>query len=124
MQPALQDLAIYQGDSYDFFFRVRERVYDPVLGDFVPGDYINLTGWSGKSQIRATVEATDVLAEFSVTFTDQTTAPGGVLLRLTAAQTTALPPSGVWDVQLTNPAGEIRTFIAGRVTVAREVTRA
>lgn len=124
MQPAVQDLSIYQGDSYDFFFRVRERVYDPVMEEFTAGDYINLTGWVGKSQIRVTHDAVEVLAEFSVTLSDQTTTPGGVLLMLTPAQTAALPSKGVWDVQLTNTAGEIRTFIAGGVTVSREVTRA
>lgn len=123
MQPAVQDLTIYQGDSFDFFFRVRERVYDALLQEFVAGAYINLTGWTGKSQIRATPDAADVLADFSVTISNQTTTPGGVLLRLTNAQTAALPPGGVWDVQLINTAGEVKTFIGGRVIVPREVTR-
>ena len=124
MQPAVQDLTIYQGDSFDFFFRVRDRTYDVALEEFVPGAYINLTGWTGKSQIRATPEATAVLAEMSVTLSNQSTTPGGVLLKLTSVQTAALPASGVWDVQLTNTAGEVKTFIGGRVVVPREVTRA
>lgn len=125
MQPARQDLTIYQGDTYDFFFRVRERVWNAEIKEFQPGAYIDLTGWTGKSQIRATPDATAVLAEFAVTISDQVATPGGVLLVLTPVKTTALPTSGgVWDVQLTNVAGEIRTFIAGKVTVFPEVTRA
>lgn len=124
MQPAPQDLSIYQGDSFDFFFRVRERDWDPFTETYTAGPYVDLTGWTGKSQIRQTHEATDILAEFTVTFSNQATTPGGVLLTLTPAQTVALPAKGVWDVQLTNTAGEIRTFIAGSVTTSREVTRA
>lgn len=131
MQPVLQDISVYQGDTFDFFFRVRERVWDPALEEYVAGNYINLTGWSGKSQIRASADATAVLAEFTVTISDQAVTPGGVLLVLTPAQTAALPatasptvPAAIWDVQLTNGAGEIRTFIRGAVTVTREVTRA
>ena len=125
VQPAAQDLTIYQGDTYDFFFRLRERVWDSGSETYVAGSYIDLTGYTnGKAQIRATPADSTVLAEFTVTLSNQSTIPGGVLLTLTASQTAALPTTGgVWDVQLTSPTAEIRTYIAGAVRVLPEVTR-
>lgn len=131
MQPVTQDIEVYQGDTFDFFFRVREREWDAFNEVWVAGAYVDLTNWTGKSQIRQTHEATEVLAEFAVTISNQAVTPGGVLLVLTPAQTAALPPRPtapslppVWDIQLTNPAGEVRTFIKGNVLVSKEVTRA
>lgn len=124
MQPSPQDITIYQGDNYDFFFRLRERVWDAGLGDYVAGAYIDLTGWTGRSQIRANATAAAPLAEFAVTLSDQTATPGGVLLTLTPEQTAALPPgTAVWDVELTNNVAEVHTYIAGRVNVSAQVTR-
>lgn len=124
MQPVVQDISIYKGDSFDFFFRVRNRVFDPATQTYVPGTYVDLTSWTGKSQIRATEDTPTVIAEFTVTIANQATAPGGVLLSLSPAITSGLPPTGgKWDVQLTNPTAEVRTFIRGSVLVTKEVTR-
>lgn len=127
MQPAPQDLTIYQGDDYSFFFRLRERIWDVAAEQYVAGDYVDLTGWSGKSQIRVSPQSADPVAEFEVVITNQVTIKGGVILKLTNAQTAALLPAlqsgGVWDVQLTNEVAEVQTFIAGKVTVTAEVTR-
>lgn len=123
MQPVPQDLRIYQGDTYDFFFRLRERVWDEAAGDYVPGDYINLTDWTGKSQIRTAVTAADPMAEFDVVFTDQALIPGGVLLKLDKDTTSGLTGNGVWDVELIDNVGERRTYIAGKVIVTPQVTR-
>jgi hypothetical protein len=125
VQPAAKDIVLYQGDDYSFFFRVRERVWDDFTNQWVPGNYVNLTNWSGKSQIRATASSGTILAEFTVVFPNQATTPGGVLLQLTDTQTAALVnPTAVWDVELVNTTNERRTFIAGIVTVIPEVTRA
>lgn len=124
MQPASQDLEIYQGDTFTFFFRLRNRVWDEETQTYIGGTYIDLTNYTGKAQIRATADDPTVLQELTVTLANQATLPGGVLVSLTAAQTAALPTTGgVWDVQLTSPTSEVQTFIAGRVTVTREVTR-
>lgn len=131
MQPVPQDIDIYRGDFFDFFFRVRERVWDPATETYIGGAYVNLTGWTGKAQIRATKDAVAVLAEFTVTFSNQATVPGGVLFTLSGVQTAALPLTpappaspAVYDMQLTNAAGEPRTFVAGFARVEGDVTRA
>lgn len=138
MQPVAQDINIYQGDVRNFFFRVRQQVFNPLSGLYEPGDYTDLTNWTGKSQIRnlAGNQNTSLLAEWTVNIVNQTSTRGGVLLRLSPAQTAALPQSGptigaalaavptlVWDVQLTDPTGDPYTFIAGGVRVLPEVTR-
>lgn len=125
MQPAQRDITLYQGDTYSFFFRVRERVWDDFTSQWVPGDYVDLTNWSGKSQIRATHGSAGVLAEFTVVFPNQVTTRGGVLLTLTKEMTSAITATtGVWDVELVNATNERRTFISGTVTIRPEVTRA
>ena len=124
MQPVPQDIQVFQGDNYDFFFRVRNAVYNSVTQTYSAGTYVVLTGYTGKAQIRATPTATALLAEFAVIIPDQTLTPGGVLATLTPVQTAALPSAGgVWDLQLTNGTGEVRTFVAGKVIVTQEVTR-
>jgi len=124
VQPVTQGITVYQGDTFDFFFRVRNRVYDVATSAYIAGTYVDLTGWTGKAQIRANADAAVVLAEFSVTISNQITTPGGVLLVLTPALTAALPATGgFWDVELTNAVAEVRTFIAGAVTVTKQITR-
>lgn len=118
VKPGTHDLDIYKGDSFELFFRIRET---DVNGD--PAGYVNLTGRVPKAQIRASASSGTVLAEFTAALADQTTAPGGVLLTLTPAQTAALT-NGVWDVQLTTTAtGDTKTYLRGTVTVTDEVTR-
>lgn len=130
MQPVSQDISIYRGDAFDFYFRIRYRVWNPALngglGGYEAGDGVDLTGWSGLAQIRADEDAGSTLGVFTITFANQAdmNTRGGVLLTLTGAQTQALPATGgVWDVQLTNTLSEPRTFYKGAVTVTKDVSR-
>lgn len=126
MIPAPVDITLRRGDTKLIFFRVRQRTWDNALGKWVPGAYRDLTGWSVLSQIRVTADAPDPpLATFSVTLSNQATTPGGVTLRLAPAVTSALdlPEGGVWDVQLTDGAGDVFTYIAGAVSFEKDVSR-
>lgn len=114
--PAQKNITIYQGDTYELIFRLKDT----------NGDYVNLTGCTAKSQIRATASTGTVAAEFTATILTQSGATlGGVSLTLSAATTGALSLTtpGVWDVQLTWPDNTVRTYLAGTVTLTREVTR-
>lgn len=127
MQPVTQDIVIYEGDFFDFFFRLRQRVYDAASDSLVPGPYIDLTGWTFKSQIRASPSASTAI-DFDAAISDQVVTPGGVYLSLAAAVTANLAAAlnnnaGVWDVQGTNPAGEPRTYIRGAVALTPQVTK-
>jgi hypothetical protein len=125
MKPATLDIEIYRGDAFSLFFRVKEIQPDTTE------IYVPLTSWTGAGQIRGSVDDTTVIASFTVTFANQTTYPGGVLLSLTAATTSALTYAGtmpmkdigVYDIELVNDLGEPNTFLTGAVTLIKDVTR-
>lgn len=120
MKPATLNIEIYKGDDFSLFFRIREKLAN---GD--PGPYLNLTGSTGKAQIRQTEDTATVAAEFTVTIGDQVATPGAVLCELSSALTGALTITnpGKWDIQLTHADGKVRTYLAGSVTLIKEVTR-
>ena|SRR5262252_3969737 len=108
------DLALYQGDDF----------YQAVAFTLDDGSPFDLTGWTFASQIRQAPAdtATAVLVQLTATIYD---APGG-LIELTAAHTLTegiTAGKAVWDLQGTDPAGKITTFLAGSVTITAEVTR-
>lgn len=116
--PAPFDLQIYQGDSYDLFFRVKAR---NGVGDLV---YLDLTGSTPKAQIRASKTSPTAAAELTANISDQTTLTGGVLLHITPAVSAALTlTAGVWDCEILFASGDKKTVLAGDVTVTPEVTR-
>lgn len=118
MRPATYALEIYQGDTFEVTVRLRTVV------NGTPDAYMNLTGYTGKAQVRETIAAPTPAAEFAVTVLDQVATPGGVKIALTAAETAAIPVKAhVWDLQLTSGAGATRTWLKGDVTIIGEVTR-
>lgn len=126
MQPGKLDLTLTRGDSFELYFRIRNPSPD---GGVTPGDYKDLTGYTGKAQIRTEEDATEVLAELGVTIPDQTVAEnlGGVLITLTKEQAADLPVTSgtdthTWDIQLTK-AAENQTYLKGKVKVNKDTTR-
>jgi hypothetical protein len=116
--PAKFDPEIYQGDSWDLFFRVKAR---DAGGNLV---YQDLTGSTAKAQFRVAASATTILAELTCTLSDQVATTGGVLVRLSPAQSAGLVPGNAkWDCEISYPNGDKRTVLAGDVTVTAEVTR-
>lgn len=115
MTPGRYDVRIYKGDSYH-----GPLITLPSLEPF--GGPVDLTGATGAAQIRASEEATDVLAQFAVIIENATLRQ--LRLTLTPAQTTALTiEEAVWDLQIATPGGWVGTPLAGRVKVMGEVTR-
>lgn len=126
MIPALKNLELYQGDSYNLFARFRSSVWDPTTNTYVPGSYINLTGVTPKAQIRRDASATTPVVEFTYTLGDQSNpnTVGSLSLILSHTQMATVPPGDyVWDMQLTFPDNTVSTYMAGSVTVTAEVTR-
>jgi hypothetical protein len=127
VKPYAQDIEVYRGDFFSFFFRVYR-----VNPDGSQGAYEDLTGWTGLAQIRASENDASVIATFTFTPANQTTFPGGVLLSLdeTVTETFTLAGQatsgklGVWDVQLTNTLGEPNTYIKGAVMLEKDVSHA
>lgn len=105
----LTTLEVYEGDTLVAGFVFSDR-------DGVP---LNLSTWSQwAAQWRPTEDSDE-----SVAFTVDTSqlATGRVGISLSGSQTDGLR-NGVWDVQATR-SGEIRTWVRGRVTVKKDVTR-
>lgn len=119
--PVGKNLSIYKGDSYAFTFRLRARDLDGT-----PGEYVNLTGCTAKAQIRATEDSSTVIAEFDTEIPTQSGDDlGRVNISLPSATTGGAGfVNGKWDVQITFTDGTVKTYLAGSVTVTKEVTRA
>jgi hypothetical protein len=109
MTPGKYSLAIYRGDSYSWQFKLWQ--------DAAKTQPVDLTGVTVKSEIRDK-PAGVVLG----TLTCAVTMPNIIDASLTAADTTAITTSGVWDLQLTYADGEVSTVLAGAATLTMDVT--
>ena len=93
----------------------RAKVVTPV----VP---VDLTGYTGAFQIRATLTATAALHTGTVTF--GTLANGEFNMIITTVATAALSfDSAVYDLELSTSSGEVDFVLRGNVTMIKEVTR-
>ena len=109
MQPATLPLDIYRGDSK----RVRVKLFDQQD----PPQPLDLSGVIVKSEIRDRPAGTTVIP-----FTCYITLPNIIELFLPSDKSQQLPLNGVWDLQLNYGSGEVRTPLAGPVTVTPDVT--
>jgi hypothetical protein len=109
--PVTVHLVLYQGNDFALAVEVTEP-------DGQPAD---LTGATVLAQIRQAPQAPQVLGEFDPVIED-----GGVIVvHLTAATSEALPPrQNVYDVTMTDDAGQVTTLIAGNITTRANVSRA
>lgn len=119
--PATKNITLKRGDSFDFFFRAKGR---NSSGDLV---YLDLTGVTVQSQIRSS-QNDNLIVAFTCSITNQTTTPGGVLLRLEDTATSSLAPTSAakWDVELKWPGvnGDRKTVLEGSVTITADTTHA
>ena len=114
--PATVNARIYAGD--DFVLAV---VVKNVLGESM-----DLAGSTARAHIRETIDA-ELAFEFECAVRDDT---GVVLMHLPAATTAILPPSSVYDCELSQqivweggPAQRVTTLIRGTITITPEITR-
>ena len=88
---------------------------------------IDLTGCTARMQVRGEVESPTVLLELT-TENDGIVidGPAGKLtLHLSPAATTAISwESGVWDLEVAHPNGDVTRLVQGSISVSPEVTRA
>jgi len=103
--PAPVNMLLYAGD--DFTLRVDVTDED--------GDPFDLTGQTAQSQIRLTPQSEEIAGEFEASIDGS-----GILLHLTSQVSAALPPSCVWDVQISPP---VITLAAGTIAMTAQVTR-
>ena len=106
--PQEVDLALYTGDDFSMTLTFTNP----------DGSIANLTGSSVKSQIRTTAADVMVAASFICSISANV-----VTLSLTSASCQNLVGDYVWDCQITNVSGAVRTPVAGTVTFTQDVTR-
>ena len=109
--PNNYDLSVYEGDTVKFTVTIKDS--NNVATD--------LTGYDAKAQLKTGYSDASPI-DFVCTITTPTS--GVVTVYLAPATTAALDPSKsyIWDFQLTDPGGDVRTYLAGDVTVVPEVT--
>lgn len=116
MKPARITLEIWQGATWRQDFVWKDSA----------GALLNLTGYTARMQIRPALAS-------SIKLADLTTENGGIalggaagtiVLTLTAAQTAAITAeSGVFDLELVSPTGDVTRLMEGPVIISFEVTR-
>jgi len=114
--PGIFPIEIYKGDDFELKFRLKDSF----------GVYINLTGWTGRAQLRNVSGPTGILAaSFAVAIGNQGTEPGSIIVTMPAVTTAALTlPLGVYDVEMTSSApSKITTYLVGPATIIDDVTR-
>jgi hypothetical protein len=120
MGAGVYDLSIEQGTSFSMVVTFEDSNGDPI----------NLSGYSGRGQIRAAATATSVLASFTVTITDA--ANGEVTIALDPEDSSAIPVKGknysekteyVYDIELYTVGGEVIRLLNGKASISPEVTK-
>lgn len=114
MAASIYDLIIEQGATFSLTITLKKPNKLPF----------DLSGYIGRSQIRKSYAATDVIASFSVAVVSPQK-DGKIVMSLTDEQTSSLPSisSGVYDLELESPTGEVTRVLQGKVTISPEVTR-
>ena len=106
--PQEVDLILYSGDDFSMTLTLTNP----------DGSITNLVGSTAKAQIRVTAVDPTIQASFICSISNNV-----VTLNLTGASTQNLVGKYVWDCQLTNASGAVRTPVAGAVTFTQDVTR-
>jgi hypothetical protein len=107
--PAVVNLSIYEGDDFWMDITIKDST----------GAAVDVSQALPMSQIRPAPDDDTILANLGVTV-DGTTV-GLIHLHLLSSDSTLLPSSAAWDIQLTVP--WIVTIAGGSVTVTPQVTQ-
>lgn len=109
--PKNYDISIYEGDTFQFTLTVKDASNVAV----------NLTGYTAKAQLK---KSFDDASPIDFTCVISTPTSGVVNISLPASTTADLIAGDtyIYDVQLTAPNGNVRTYLAGDAIVIPEVT--
>ena len=114
--PARVDLKIYQGSDF-----LQVVTFLQTAG----GTPVDLTGLTGRMQIRQTLESSDIIMD--LTTENGRLAFGGatgvVTMTLTAAETATILTDGVYDLEFVTSATSASRWLEGLVILSKEVTR-
>ena len=116
-EPGRYDFTIYQGASFDRTFTWRVGASSTL---------VNLSGYTGRMQVRSTVGAPTTIVELTTSNGRMTLggAAGAIALAITATDTTTLAAGQyVYDMEMVSSGGEVTRLLEGRATISAEVTR-
>ena len=116
MEAGKQNLIINKKASFRFDFYVLEQ-YDPTLPVDDAGQVaVNLTGCTIVAKAKRKIG--DSANLFTFTTSIPTPAKGHCRLELTAAQTASMTwDTGVWDVFITFPSGDVIKYLEGNLVL-------
>lgn len=105
-------ITIPQGEDFE-----RSWIYYPEGTDADPRD---LSGYSAASQLRRRPSDADTLLDFSV----ELGSDGSVTISAPHAETSELAVGDAYyDVEITDPDGNVKRLVGGRARITAEVTR-
>jgi hypothetical protein len=112
--PVQADLCLPQGQTWDTKF-----VWESG------GSAVDLTGYAARMMLRATAEAASPTVSLStVAGTMTVNSSGEIQLAYPAISSSAITAATyLYDLELENPAGNVRRLVEGRAVVSREITR-
>jgi hypothetical protein len=115
MAATTYDLLIEQGATYSQVITYKDN-----------GVAVNLTGYTARMQVRATLESASTLVE--LTTANSRIALGGaagtITLTISATDTAGLTAGrGVYDLELVSGSGIVTRLLQGVATISRNVTR-
>lgn len=111
--PGALDIKAYQGDTLVVVMTFKDEIGDPK----------DLTDYVFEAHILDTVA--DDSVSLPVVMSPELTDPPNGVVTLTVESSSTEPLNGayVYDVQATDPNGNVRTYLAGNLTFEGEVTR-
>lgn len=85
----------------------------------------DFTGFTGRMQVRRTVESTTPLITLTTENGGMEIVPldGRIIINMSAEQTSALSSSGVYDIEIESFEGTVSRVVQGVFTLSLEVTR-
>ena len=111
MTAATYDLVIDQGSDFAIDLTITEG-----------GSAKNLTGYSGRAQLRTTHAASSATASFTVSVVNATN--GTMKMEMQASTTTGIAAGRyVYDVEITSGEGIVTRVVEGQIEVTPGVTR-
>jgi hypothetical protein len=112
--PVQADLCLPQGQTWDTKFLWESG-----------GNPVDLTGYAARMMLRTSAEAASPTVSLStVAGTMTVNASGEIQLAYPAVSSSAITAATyLYDLEMENPAGNVRRLVEGRAVVSREITR-
>lgn len=126
MIAGIYNMTIEQGSTFSRLISIEQPdlVTDPTGNTFEPFD---LTGYTARMQIRRTLESVTPMLSLTTENgrieINPGTATNEIELSINAETTATLSTSGIYDLEIIDPNGNVSKVVRGDVTLVAEVTR-